>query len=183
MEARSPQWMGEVRAPLPALPGTPLRDDPAYQRKGTAHMFRACAPCIGQRSTTVTAQRTQGDWAILSEHLVINMIRMGKNSSGDGPSPYPSHSVSVGSFCAAGGEKDRGERSDPCSSPTRQVVQPGGECTPPSASAMPWGSYRDPGHTQPKGPRVEPRTAREACQGPWAVDDRRRPRETEKTLS
>jgi hypothetical protein len=78
MEARSPQWMGEVRAPLPALPGTPLRDDPAYQRKGTAHMFRACAPCIGQRSTTVTAQRTQGDWAILSEHLVINMIRMGK---------------------------------------------------------------------------------------------------------
>ena len=48
---------------------------------------------------------------------------------------------------------------------------------------MPWGAYRDTGHTQQKGPRVEHRTEREARPGPLAVYDRRRTRETEKTLS
>ncbi len=48
---------------------------------------------------------------------------------------------------------------------------------------MPWGSYRDAGHTQQKGPRVEHQTEREARQGTLAVYDRRRTRETEKTLS
>ena len=48
---------------------------------------------------------------------------------------------------------------------------------------MPWGSYRDAGHTQHKGPRVERQTEREARQGTLAVYDRRRTCETEKTLS
>jgi hypothetical protein len=48
---------------------------------------------------------------------------------------------------------------------------------------MPWGPYRDEGHTPQKGPGMEYPTEREARQGTLAVYDRRRTRETEKTLS
>ncbi len=51
---------GEVRAPLPALPGQPRRDDPAEQRQGTATMVSAFAPGLGQRETHGTAPRTPG---------------------------------------------------------------------------------------------------------------------------
>jgi hypothetical protein len=47
---------------------------------------------------------------------------------------------------------------------------------------MPWGPYRDAGHTPQQGPSMEHPTEREAHQGPLAVYNRRRTRETEKTL-
>jgi len=56
----STPWLGEVRAPLPALPGQPRRDDPAEQRQGTATMVSAFAPGLGQRETHGTAPRTPG---------------------------------------------------------------------------------------------------------------------------
>ena len=43
-DAMSTQLMGEVRAPLPAAPGKPLRYDTEYQRNGTANIFRAFEP-------------------------------------------------------------------------------------------------------------------------------------------
>ena len=48
---------------------------------------------------------------------------------------------------------------------------------------MPEGPYRGEGHTYQKGPSMECPTACEARQGPLAVYDRGRTRETEKTLS
>jgi hypothetical protein len=55
--------MGEVRAPLPAEPGKPLRYDTEDKRNGTANIFMAFEPLAGQRHTKVTEQRTQVDWA------------------------------------------------------------------------------------------------------------------------
>jgi hypothetical protein len=44
IDEMSTQLIGEVRAPLPAAPGKPLRYDTAYQRNGTANMFMAFEP-------------------------------------------------------------------------------------------------------------------------------------------
>jgi hypothetical protein len=63
MDEMSTQLIGEVRAPLPSVPGKPLRYDTEYQRNGTANIFMAFEPLAGQRHTKVTAQRTQVDWA------------------------------------------------------------------------------------------------------------------------
>ncbi len=66
----STQLIGEVRAPLPAEPGKPLRYDTEYQRNGTANIFMAFEPLAGQRYTKVTAQRTKVDWAHFIQELV-----------------------------------------------------------------------------------------------------------------
>jgi hypothetical protein len=66
----SPQLIGEVRAPLPAAPGKPLRYDTEYQRNGTANIFMAFEPLVGQRHTKVTEQRTKVDWAYFIQELV-----------------------------------------------------------------------------------------------------------------
>ena len=44
MDEMSTQLIGEVRAPLPALPGKPLRYDTEYKRNGTANIFIAFEP-------------------------------------------------------------------------------------------------------------------------------------------
>jgi hypothetical protein len=46
MDEMSTQLIGEVRAPLPALPGKPLRYDTEYQRNGTANIFIAFEPWV-----------------------------------------------------------------------------------------------------------------------------------------
>jgi transposase len=66
----STQLIGEVRAPLPAAPGKPLRYDTEYQRNGTANIFMAFEPLVGQRHTKVTEQRTKVDWAYFIQELV-----------------------------------------------------------------------------------------------------------------
>jgi DDE superfamily endonuclease len=70
MDEISTQLIGEVRAPLPALPGKPLRYDTEYKRNGTANIFIAFEPLMGQRYTKVTAQRTHVDWAYFIRDLV-----------------------------------------------------------------------------------------------------------------
>ena len=44
MDEMSTQLIGEVRAPLPALPGKPLRYDTEYKSNGTANIFIAFEP-------------------------------------------------------------------------------------------------------------------------------------------
>jgi transposase len=70
LDEMSTQLIGEVRAPLPAEPGKPLRYDTEYQRNGTANIFIAFEPLIGQRYTKVTEQRTKVDWAHFIQELV-----------------------------------------------------------------------------------------------------------------
>jgi hypothetical protein len=70
IDEMSTQLIGEVRAPLLAAPGKPLRYDTEYQRHGTANIFIAFEPLAGQRYTKVTAQRTKVDWAHFIKELV-----------------------------------------------------------------------------------------------------------------
>ena len=59
-----------VRAPVPAQPGRPARQDYAYRRVGTAHLFMITAPFEGWRRVEVTARRTQLDFAQILKDLV-----------------------------------------------------------------------------------------------------------------
>jgi hypothetical protein len=70
MDEMSTQLMGEVRVPLPAAPGKPLRYATEYKRHGTANIFIAFEPLTGQRQTKGTAQRTKVDWAHFIKELV-----------------------------------------------------------------------------------------------------------------
>jgi transposase len=70
IDEMSTQLIGEVRAPLPAQPGKPLRYDTEYKRNGTANIFIAFEPLIGQRMTKVTEQRTKIDWAHFIQELI-----------------------------------------------------------------------------------------------------------------
>ncbi len=70
MDEKSTQLIGEVRAPLPVEPGKPCRYDTEYKRNGTANIFMAFEPLIGQRYTKVTEQRTKIDWAYFIQELV-----------------------------------------------------------------------------------------------------------------
>jgi len=70
MDEKSTQLIGEVRVPLPAEPGEPLRYDTEYTRNGTANIFIAFEPLAGQRHTQVTNQRTKSDWAHFIQALV-----------------------------------------------------------------------------------------------------------------
>jgi hypothetical protein len=70
LDEMSTQLIGEVRAPLPAEPGKPLRYDTEYKRNGTANIFIAFEPLAGQRMTKVTEQRTKIDWAHFIQELV-----------------------------------------------------------------------------------------------------------------
>ena len=60
----------EVRTPLPAQPGQPLRQDYEYRRAGTANLFIIVAPFVGWRQVEVTARRTQQDFAQILKDLV-----------------------------------------------------------------------------------------------------------------
>jgi DDE superfamily endonuclease len=66
----SKELHGEVRAPLPAIPGHPAREDGEYERHGTANLFLWCAPSLGTRGVTVTERRTRVDFAEAIRDLV-----------------------------------------------------------------------------------------------------------------
>ncbi len=64
------ELQAHTRTPQPMQPGTPARDDPTYTRHGSANLFIFCAPHLGWRQITVTAQRTKVDWAHAMRDLV-----------------------------------------------------------------------------------------------------------------
>jgi hypothetical protein len=57
------QLFGEVRAPLPARPGRPAKQDYEYERKGTCHQLMMCEPLKGWRHVEVTERRTRKGYA------------------------------------------------------------------------------------------------------------------------
>ena len=63
MDEASKQLVGEVRDPLPMLPGDPQRIDSEYVRLGTCNLFLFCEPLCGWRHVRVTERRTKVDWA------------------------------------------------------------------------------------------------------------------------
>jgi DDE superfamily endonuclease len=70
IDEASKQLVGEVRTPLPALPGHPAREDYEYERHGVANLFMASEPLRGWRQVTVTDQRTSQDFAHVLKDLV-----------------------------------------------------------------------------------------------------------------
>ena len=57
------QLVSDVRIPIPAQLGQPLRIDYEYQRNGVANLFMFFEPFRGQRHVKVTNTRTRLDWA------------------------------------------------------------------------------------------------------------------------
>jgi DDE superfamily endonuclease len=64
------QLFGQVRGPLPALPGSPAKQDYEYERKGVCHQLMMCEPLRGWRHVRVTERRTRKDYAECIRELV-----------------------------------------------------------------------------------------------------------------
>lgn len=74
MDESCVQLVGEVRDPIPMSPGHPIKVDDEYVRKGTAEIFLAVAPLIGQRRTEVTPHRACVDWAHFMKSISDEMF-------------------------------------------------------------------------------------------------------------
>ena len=70
MDETSKQMVGEVRAPLPPLPGFPERFDTHYVRNGVSNLFMLSEPLTGRRHVEVTDRHTRTDWARQMKDLV-----------------------------------------------------------------------------------------------------------------
>ena len=66
----STQLLADVRAPLPAQPGRPRREDYEYRRAGVRNIFLACEPLAGWRQVAITERRTMADFAHQMRWLV-----------------------------------------------------------------------------------------------------------------
>ncbi len=62
LDEKSKQLLRQTRAPLPAKPATPLREDYEYERMGTCNIFVAVEPRGGKRLAQVTERRTKADF-------------------------------------------------------------------------------------------------------------------------
>jgi hypothetical protein len=70
LDETTKQLVGEIRTPLPPLPGVPARYDAEYLRKGVANLFLISEPLVGKRQVRVRDQRTMQDWAIVMRELI-----------------------------------------------------------------------------------------------------------------
>ena len=70
MDESSKQLIKEVRAPIPAKPGTSERFDTEYERNGTCNIFMFFEPLTGKRFVDITTRRTAIDWADQVRNLV-----------------------------------------------------------------------------------------------------------------
>jgi DDE superfamily endonuclease len=64
------QLISEVREPLPATPGHPVRYDDEYRREGSCNLFMCLEPLQGWRHVKVTDRRTAQDFAHCMQDLV-----------------------------------------------------------------------------------------------------------------
>lgn len=64
------QLIGEVRQPLPMVPGQPTRYDDESRREGTCNLFMLFHPLRGWRHVQVTDRRTAKDFAHCMQELV-----------------------------------------------------------------------------------------------------------------
>lgn len=60
MDEASKQLVGEVRKPIPTLPGRPARVDYEYERHGTANLFMFVEPLAGRRRVSVSDRLSTG---------------------------------------------------------------------------------------------------------------------------
>ena len=70
MDETFKQLIGQVREPLPMIPGEIERVDHVYQRNGVASLFIAFEPLAGWRTVTVTDHRRRQEWAWFMRELI-----------------------------------------------------------------------------------------------------------------
>ena len=75
MDESCKQMIGEVRDPIPYVPGRPARIDYEYVRNGVAEIFMEVEPLAGKRHVTVTARRTRKDWALQIKQMLDERYR------------------------------------------------------------------------------------------------------------
>jgi len=63
MDESYKQMIGEVREPIPCVPGRPERVDDENVRNGVAEIFMEVEPLSGKRHMAVTERCTRKDWA------------------------------------------------------------------------------------------------------------------------
>src|SRR3712207_4035342 len=66
----SKQQVKEVRTPLPAAPGQPVRYDTEYERNGVSNLCMCFCPLLNWRHVKGTDHRTATDWAHCMRELV-----------------------------------------------------------------------------------------------------------------
>ena len=59
----STKLLGEIREPLPMIPGSDQKTDSEYVRKGTVSIFAFVEPLGGVHHVSVREHRTATDWA------------------------------------------------------------------------------------------------------------------------
>jgi hypothetical protein len=69
-DERPCQLLGEVRQPLPVVPGAPERRDHEYERGGMCYLFMAFEPLAGWRATSVRERRRGQEFAEEVRRLV-----------------------------------------------------------------------------------------------------------------
>ena len=70
MDESSIQLIGEVRAPLPAVPGHAVLMDDEYVRNGVSSIFIDVEPLAGRRCVKITDHRSKTDWAQFIKELL-----------------------------------------------------------------------------------------------------------------
>jgi hypothetical protein len=70
MDESCKQLIGEVRDPIPSIPGRVARMDDEYVRNGVAEVFMEVEPLAGKRHVEVTEHRTRKDWALQIKQML-----------------------------------------------------------------------------------------------------------------
>jgi len=73
MDEKPYQLLGDVRTPLPMIPGSDLKTDSEYVRNGTVSIFAFVEPLGGTHHVSVREHRTALDWAEEIKYLVDTM--------------------------------------------------------------------------------------------------------------
>ena len=78
MDEKSKQLIEDARKSIGLKPGSPIRYDGEYRRKGTRNIFVAVEPLAGKRIIKVTPQRKKRDFAYFIKELVERHYRTAK---------------------------------------------------------------------------------------------------------
>jgi hypothetical protein len=78
LDEKSKQLIEDVREPIPLKPGSPVKYDGEYRRKGTRNIFVAVEPLAGRRKVLVTKRRQKSDFANFVRKLVDGYYRKAK---------------------------------------------------------------------------------------------------------
>jgi len=78
MDEKSKQLIEDARKSIGLKPGSPIRYDGEYRRKGTRNIFVAVEPLAGKRIIKVTPQRKKRDFAYFIKELVERNYRTAK---------------------------------------------------------------------------------------------------------